>query len=522
MTNCIPRKAWFFVATFFCLLLFVGQSQAQSPLQFNYQAIARDTRGIPMAMKEITIRFSILDQSASGSVEYSETRKVITNQFGMFTVAVGSDGALSHSGTLKDVKWETGKKFLKAEIDPTGSNNFIDLGATQLVSVPYALFALQTPFTSSRGFKGVASNGVSVEDSVVMLGNKEGDNRAALSDNREIPLNGKSVSFTDGASRLALSKKGLEIQQDSATLEGDINNSGGYFLKVNPIFPRPDAVPFLFNRIANRQNNGTTSPNEVVMWGHNLASGGGPYINGLPGIGYSIESNYKPDPSSRLVESHEFYITPAGKQVRLKSYTINTQNDVVDFYHSVDNFYLKNPRSGEVFFRIDNLADNQQQQITANLLRFDLNSTNKQVQIQTTIPKAELMFNTGNWGAIYFPGLIMQDGGLLRITNHMLAETDNQLNIGTSGNRFLNVFGRTFNGSRLVLKENWNAYENLSGTSTIDIEGLQGFNQFRLRKTYTPTSSSDSNGNTGDMSWDDNYIYIKTSTGWKRTALTSF
>lgn len=511
-----------FLLTILCIVSLIFQGRAQAPLQFNYQAIARDNKGIPMAMKDITIRFSILNQSESGSIEYSEVRKITTNQFGMFTVAVGSDGALSKSGSLKDVKWSDGKKFLRAEIDPNGSNNFVDLGATQLVSVPYALFALNTPFTSTSGFNGIATNGLSVEDSVVMLGNREGENKAALVENRIIPLNNKSVSFQDGVSTLRFSKTGLEIQQDSVNMEGDPENSGGYFIKVNPIFPRPDAVPFLFNRIANRQNFGTTSPNEVVMWGHNLAAGGGPYISGLPGIGYSIESNYKPDPDSRLVESHEFYITPAGKQIRLKSYTINTHSDIVDFYHSVDNFYLKNPRSGEVYFRVDNLDNNKQQQITANLLRFDLNSTNKQVQIQTTIPKAELLFNTGNWGTIYFPGLIIQDGGLLRVTNHLIAETDNQLNLGTSGNRFQNIFGKTYNGSRLVLKENWNAYENLSGTSTIDIEGLQGFNQFRLRKTYTPTSSSDANGNTGDMSWDDNYIYIKTSTGWKRTALSSF
>jgi hypothetical protein len=42
------------------------------------------------------------------------------------------------------------------------------------------------------------------------------------------------------------------------------------------------------------------------------------------------------------------------------------------------------------------------------------------------------------------------------------------------------------------------------------------------RTTFTPTSSKDKNGNVGDLSWDDNYIYIKTSSGWKRAALSSF
>lgn len=58
--------------------------------------------------------------------------------------------------------------------------------------------------------------------------------------------------------------------------------------------------------------------------------------------------------------------------------------------------------------------------------------------------------------------------------------------------------------------------------STLDINGANGYSQFRLRSQYTPTSSADSNGSAGDIAIDDNYIYFKTSTGWKRSALTTF
>jgi hypothetical protein len=59
-------------------------------------------------------------------------------------------------------------------------------------------------------------------------------------------------------------------------------------------------------------------------------------------------------------------------------------------------------------------------------------------------------------------------------------------------------------------------------TSVLDITGATGYSQFRLRTSYTPSSTSDTNGNVGDFSWDDNYFYIKTSTGWKRAALSNF
>lgn len=44
----------------------------------------------------------------------------------------------------------------------------------------------------------------------------------------------------------------------------------------------------------------------------------------------------------------------------------------------------------------------------------------------------------------------------------------------------------------------------------------------RISTTYTPTSTSDSNGNAGSMTWDDSYVYIKTSAGWKRASLSTF
>ena len=39
---------------------------------------------------------------------------------------------------------------------------------------------------------------------------------------------------------------------------------------------------------------------------------------------------------------------------------------------------------------------------------------------------------------------------------------------------------------------------------------------------YTPTSSNDSYGNIGNVTSDDDYLYIKTNNGWKRTSLQSF
>ena len=58
-----------------------------------------------------------------------------------------------------------------------------------------------------------------------------------------------------------------------------------------------------------------------------------------------------------------------------------------------------------------------------------------------------------------------------------------------------------------------------SPSSQLDISGATGYNQFRMRTSYTPSSSGDTNGNIGDVAWNNSYFYVKTNTGWGRSLL---
>jgi len=57
-----------------------------------------------------------------------------------------------------------------------------------------------------------------------------------------------------------------------------------------------------------------------------------------------------------------------------------------------------------------------------------------------------------------------------------------------------------------------------SPTSTLDINS----DRVRVRSTFTPTGTADTAGNVGDIAWDNNYVYVKTSVGWKRAALSTW
>lgn len=123
------------------LILFVQFAFAQAPFLFNYQGVARNAVGNVIQNKMIALRLNIRNGSANGPIVYSETREVTTNPFGLFNVLVGSPGTRSNTGTLSAVDWGGGAKFMQVEIDPEGGTTYINIGTTQLASVPYAMFA---------------------------------------------------------------------------------------------------------------------------------------------------------------------------------------------------------------------------------------------------------------------------------------------------------------------------------------------------------------------------------------------
>ena len=123
----------------FCLAI-LTVAQAQIPPQaFNYSAVARNAAGQPIATATIGIQISILKTSALGTVLYSENHFVNTDSFGLFNLIVGA-GAVQ-SGSMNSIQWSTDNFYLKVGMDINGGTNFLTMGTTQLLSVPYAIHA---------------------------------------------------------------------------------------------------------------------------------------------------------------------------------------------------------------------------------------------------------------------------------------------------------------------------------------------------------------------------------------------
>ena len=136
-----------------CFLLLTLVVNAQTPPNaFNYSAVARNAAGQPIATTTIGIQVTILKTSPTGASQYSENHFVNTDAFGLFNLVIGA-GAVQ-SGSMTTIDWSNDNYYLKVGMDATGGTNFLTMGTTQLLSVPYAMYAKSAGTVSGGGTGG--------------------------------------------------------------------------------------------------------------------------------------------------------------------------------------------------------------------------------------------------------------------------------------------------------------------------------------------------------------------------------
>ncbi len=136
----------------FALVLLLCTSSflyGQAPSLFKYQSIARNSSGVILPNASIGIRLSIHDLSPSGTIVYQETHTATTNDFGLFNLNIG--GGSTVSGSMNNIDWSLGSKYIEVEGDLNGGTNYTSFGTSELLSVPYALYANQSGDNNNAG-----------------------------------------------------------------------------------------------------------------------------------------------------------------------------------------------------------------------------------------------------------------------------------------------------------------------------------------------------------------------------------
>jgi len=174
----------------FLLLFSSAVLLAQAPEKINYQAVARDLSGNPLINQTLSVEFEIRQGSGSGSVVYAETHAgITTNQFGLFTAEIGN--GFPSAGPFSAINWGANLHYLVVIV------NGISMGNSQLLSVPYALYAKESQ-NGPQGLPGRNSLSIVTAEPIGSLNCSNGGNKIEVGtdDNGNSTLDPFEIDFT--------------------------------------------------------------------------------------------------------------------------------------------------------------------------------------------------------------------------------------------------------------------------------------------------------------------------------------
>ena len=139
----------FFTISILILLSLIAFTQA--PQKMSYQCVVRNASRVLLTNQSVGIRISILQGTSTGTVVYAETQTPTTNANGLVSIEIG--GGIGFDA----INWANGPYFLETETDPTGGINYTIVFTSQLLSVPYALYAKSAGNTFSGNYNDLTN-----------------------------------------------------------------------------------------------------------------------------------------------------------------------------------------------------------------------------------------------------------------------------------------------------------------------------------------------------------------------------
>ncbi|WP_395052002.1 hypothetical protein [Flavobacterium sp.] len=226
---------------------------AQAPQKMSYQAVIRNSSNALVTNTPIGMKISILQASQTGIAVYVETQTAVTNANGLVTLQIGA--GIVVTGNFATISWGTNNYFIKTESDIAGGTNYSISGTSQLLSVPYALYAasgtsgpqgLQGPI-GPQGPPGSAlnawsTNGNTNTTTTDFIGTTDNKPMILKANNIEVARTDPAGYLNVGAANLAPeTTNSLLVKGGTAISDGNLNfykfdgDNGVQNLKVNEV-----------------------------------------------------------------------------------------------------------------------------------------------------------------------------------------------------------------------------------------------------------------------------------------------
>ncbi len=215
-------------------LVFIAISVfAQAPEGIIYQAEARDNSGRIIENESLDVKITILENDIVGAVIWEGLHNVTTNKYGMFVLVIGT-GTNTYGYNFEEINWGSNSHFLNVQVKTSRAFDWVDMGTTQFLSVPYALHAKTADalvFDSSSHLKS-AGPGVPSQTWSLFGNSKSNPDKDKFGTTDSTDL----VFVTDNIERLRITSDGriitgpgkftmggnLEVQGDSTRINKDL------------------------------------------------------------------------------------------------------------------------------------------------------------------------------------------------------------------------------------------------------------------------------------------------------------
>jgi hypothetical protein len=251
------------------IFLFAFRLNAQTPPNaFNYSAVARNASGQPIANSTIGIQISILKTSTVGITVYRENHAVNTDAFGLFNLIIGA-GAVQ-TGSMSGINWSNDNYYIRVGMDASGGTNFLTMGTTQLLSVPYALYAKSAGTVTNNNDNDTSATNelqvISLKNDTLFLTNGGfvklplSKDTSATNELQTLTISNDTIFLSNGGfvklpvnnnSNLAMptivTKAVVGITSNSATLGGIISNTTNNKIMERGIVYSTSPNPILSN-----------------------------------------------------------------------------------------------------------------------------------------------------------------------------------------------------------------------------------------------------------------------------------